>query len=76
MSNILEPALLSLGSVLDQPASQEIFLPEFKRAAENVAQILKEKPAIVAHSQNNFDGSGIRRLLSNKFEFDKVSYDS
>lgn len=38
-----------------------------------MAQHLKEKPAIVAHSQNTFDGSGIKKLLSNKFELHKVS---
>ncbi|KAL0334655.1 UNVERIFIED_CONTAM: hypothetical protein Sradi_4677400 [Sesamum radiatum] len=71
-SNILEPALESLGDALQQPVSQETFLAEFKRAAENVVQLLKEQPTIVAHSQNTFDGSGIRRLLSNKFELDKT----
>ncbi|KAL0356642.1 UNVERIFIED_CONTAM: hypothetical protein Scaly_1349900 [Sesamum calycinum] len=50
----------------------ETFLAEFKRAAENVVQLLKEQPTIFAHSQNTFDGSGIRRLLSNKFELDKT----
>ncbi|KAL0365599.1 UNVERIFIED_CONTAM: hypothetical protein Sangu_0657500 [Sesamum angustifolium] len=70
--NILEPALESLGDALQQPVSQETFLAEFKRAAENVVQLLKEQPTIVAHSQNTFDGSGIRRLLSNKFELDKT----
>ncbi|KAL2254816.1 uncharacterized protein LOC105169721 [Sesamum indicum] len=71
-SNILDPALESLGDALQQPVSQETFLAEFKRAAENVVQLLKEQPTIVAHSQNTFDGSGIRRLLSNKFELDKT----
>ncbi|GFP85957.1 hypothetical protein PHJA_000739500 [Phtheirospermum japonicum] len=42
------------------------------RAAENVVQLLKEQPAIVAHSQNTFDGSGVKRLLSNRFELDKM----
>lgn len=73
MTNILEPALEPLKDSLQDPVSQEWFLTEFKRAAENVAKLLKEQPAIVAHSQNTFDGSGIRRLMSNKFELDKVS---
>ncbi|KAH9657279.1 calcium-binding EF-hand family protein [Citrus sinensis] len=40
--------------------------------ADCVAQPLKEQPVIVAHSENIFDGSGIKRLLSNKFELDKT----
>lgn len=47
-------------------------LVEFKKLADCVAQRLKEQPVIVAHSENIFDGSGIKRLLSNKFELDKV----
>ncbi|KAL3814069.1 hypothetical protein ACJIZ3_015337 [Penstemon smallii] len=72
MCNIVEPALDSLGGALQQPVTQETFLGEFKRAADYVVQLLKEQPAIVAHSQNTFDGSGIKRLLSNKFELDKT----
>lgn len=74
MSDIVEPALVSCaaGENWDKPVSQETFLLEFKRAAEHVAQRLKEQPVIVAHSENTFDGSSIRRLLSNKFELDKV----
>lgn len=45
---------------------------EFKKPADCVAQRLKGQPVIVAHSENIFDGSGIKRLLSNKFELDKV----
>ncbi|CAA0827694.1 Calcium-binding EF-hand family protein [Striga hermonthica] len=72
-SNILEPAMESLGPALEQlPISQETFLAEFKKAAEKVVRILKEQPAIVAHSQNTFDGCGIKRLLSNKFELEKT----
>ncbi|CAI9764354.1 unnamed protein product [Fraxinus pennsylvanica] len=71
VSNIVEPALKSLGDVSRQPVSQATLLVEFKRAIESVAQHLKEKPAIVAHSQNTFDGSGIKKLLSNKFELHK-----
>ncbi|KAK4424083.1 hypothetical protein Salat_1601700 [Sesamum alatum] len=72
MSNVVEPALESLGNALQQPTSQDTFLAAFKKAAESVVRILKERPAIVAHSQNTFDGSGIKKLLSNKIELDKA----
>lgn len=71
-SNIITPALQSCGVAQEQPVSQEGFLLEFKKVAETVAQRLKEQPVIVAHSENTFDGSGIRRLLSNKFELEKT----
>ena len=71
----MEPALLSQdGSDLDKPVSQETFLEEFKIVAMSVANHLKEQPVIVAHSENTFDGSGVKRLLSNKFELDKVYF--
>lgn len=57
---------------LDQPVSQEAFFQEFKKFLTIIAQRLQHHPVIVAHTENTFDGSGIRRLLSNKFEFDKV----
>lgn len=73
MSNIVEPVLqVCGGQELEQPISQEAFLTEFKKVAGRVAQRLKEQPVIVAHSENTFDGSGIKRLLSNKFELDKT----
>nr|ACU24464.1 unknown [Glycine max] len=73
LSNIMEPALLSqAGSDLDKSVSQETFLEEFKIVAMSVANRLKEQPVIVAHSENTFDGSGVKRLLSNKFELDKI----
>lgn len=56
-----------------KPVSQETFLVEFRKVAECVAQHLEEQPVIVAHSENIFDGSGIKRLLSNKFELEKVN---
>ena len=56
----------------DEPVSQEIFLEEFKKVALSVVDRLREQPVIVAHSENTFDGSGVKRLLSNKFELDKV----
>ncbi|KAJ4716708.1 Calcium-binding EF-hand [Melia azedarach] len=73
MSNIVEPAIQSCGiDEQGKPVSQETFLVEFKKLAECVAQHLKEQPVIVAHSENTFDGTGIKRLLSNKFELDKT----
>ncbi|XP_024991864.1 uncharacterized protein LOC112525816 [Cynara cardunculus var. scolymus] len=70
--NIIAPALQSCGVGQDQPVSQDTFLVEFRKVAETVAQRLKEQPVIVAHSENTFDGTGIRRLLSNKFELEKT----
>ncbi|XP_038705643.1 uncharacterized protein LOC120001402 isoform X2 [Tripterygium wilfordii] len=73
VSSVVEPALQSCaGHNHDKPISQETFLVEFKKVAENVAQHLKEQPVIVAHTENTFDGSGIKRLLSNKFELEKT----
>ncbi|GAA0178946.1 calmodulin-related [Lithospermum erythrorhizon] len=72
MSNVIEPAIQSCGGVPHQPVSQEVFLAEFKRVAERLACHLREEPVIVAHSESTYDGSGIKRLLSNKFEFDKT----
>ncbi|KAK7283540.1 hypothetical protein RIF29_13113 [Crotalaria pallida] len=73
-NNILEPVLLSQGGgpYWDKPACEETFLEEFKKVALRVVDRLKEQPVIVAHSENTFDGSGIKRLLSNKFEIDKT----
>ncbi|XP_004230924.1 uncharacterized protein [Solanum lycopersicum] len=73
MSNVVEPVVEScIGATNEQPVTQETFLAEFKKVAESAAQRLKEQPVIVAHSENTFDGSGIKRLLSNKFELDKT----
>lgn len=74
MSTIVEPALDSctVDSYKETCISQYIFLVEFKKVSETVAQHLKEQPVIVAHSENTFDGNGIKRLLSNKFELDKT----
>ncbi|WJX36295.1 hypothetical protein P8452_24190 [Trifolium repens] len=70
-NNIVDPALLS--QALDRPITdQETFMEEFKKVALSVVNCLKEKPVIVAHSENTFDGSGVKRLLSNKFELDKT----
>ncbi|XAR59078.1 hypothetical protein NMG60_11014719 [Bertholletia excelsa] len=72
VSNIVEPAIESCGVDEQQPVSQETFIAEFKRVAARVAEILREQPVIVAHTENTFDGSSIKRLLSNKFELDKT----
>lgn len=74
MDNIVQPALQSCTGHhhSGKPVSQETFLVEFKKVAERIAQHLKEQPVIVAHSENTFDGSGVKRLLSNKFELDKI----
>ncbi|XP_019450916.1 PREDICTED: uncharacterized protein LOC109353171 [Lupinus angustifolius] len=74
INNIVEPALLSQGGYgWDKPVSyEEAFLEAFKKVALIMANRLKEQPVIVAHSENTFDGSGVKRLLSNKFELDKT----
>lgn len=69
MNTIIEPALQSCD---DQQVSQGTFLAEFKRIAGIVAINLNEQHVIVAHSEYTFDGSCIKRLLSNKFELDKT----
>jgi hypothetical protein len=73
MENVVEPALQELSAnQLDQPVSQEVFFQEFRKFLGIMALRLQQHPVIVAHTENTFDGSGIRRLLSNKFELDKV----
>lgn len=73
LSNIIEPVLQTLSSnQLEQTACQETFLDEFKKLVKGITHRLQEYPVIVAHSENTFDGSGIKRLLSNKFELDKL----
>ncbi|XP_062200928.1 uncharacterized protein LOC133903530 [Phragmites australis] len=73
MENIIEPALQEMRSdLLEQPVSQEVFFQEFKRFLGIITRRLQQHPVIVAHTEKTFDGSGIRRLLSNKFEVDKL----
>nr|DAD22367.1 TPA_asm: hypothetical protein HUJ06_023830 [Nelumbo nucifera] len=73
LSNIVEPALQPCAiNDHENPLSQETLLQEFKKVVQRVAQHLKEQPVIVAHTENTFDGSSIKRLQSNKFELDKV----
>ncbi|KAM0869092.1 hypothetical protein ACQ4PT_040885 [Festuca glaucescens] len=70
--NIVEPALKQLpADQLEQPASRDVFFEQLKKLLGDVAERLQEQPVIVAHTENTFDGSGVRRLLSNKFELDK-----
>lgn len=71
--SIIQPAMGHL-PVEDHggAVSQETFLTELKNVLGNVARGLKDHPVIVAHSENNFDGSGVNRLLSNTFELEKV----
>ncbi|KAM0898845.1 hypothetical protein ACQ4PT_021690 [Festuca glaucescens] len=71
--NIVEPALKQLpADQLEQPASRDVFFEQLKKHLGDVAEWLQEQPVIVAHTENTFDGSGVRRLLSNKFELDKL----
>lgn len=73
MESIIEPALQELpADELDQPVSQEVFFQEFRKYLGIIARRLQERPIIVAHTENTFDGAGIRKLLSSKQEFDKV----
>lgn len=77
--NIVEPVLGASGCGDDADQSgkptcdQGTFLEEFKNAGERLVQRLKEQPVIVAHAENTFDGSAVRRLLSSKLELDKVT---
>ncbi|KAI0500820.1 hypothetical protein KFK09_019037 [Dendrobium nobile] len=72
-SNVVEPALQSFSiDVLEMAASQEAFLDHFKKLLSEIVQHLQKRPVIVAHSENTFDGSGIRRLLANNFELGKL----
>lgn len=54
------------------PISQKTFEEIFKKVIESIAKKLKDQPVIVAHTEKTFDGNGIRELLSNKSELDKV----
>lgn len=71
--NIVEPALKQLpADQLEQTASRDVFFEQLKKLLGDVTERLQEQPVIVAHTENTFDGSGVRRLLSNKFELDKL----
>lgn len=72
-SNVVEPSLQSITiDVLERLASQEAFLEYFKKLICGIVECLQQRPVIVAHSENTFNGSGIRRLFANKFELDKL----
>ncbi|KAH7692569.1 P-loop containing nucleoside triphosphate hydrolase protein [Dioscorea alata] len=72
-SNVVEPALQSV-SRDDKfvPVSEEIFLEEFRKVVNKILKKLQEKPLIIAHSETNIDGSGIKTLLSDKNELRKT----
>ncbi|KAF5199057.1 Calcium-binding ef-hand family protein [Thalictrum thalictroides] len=73
VSNIVEPSLQCVVKHDGEyPITQEMLFEQFKKVAERLAQLLNEQPVIVAHSEQTFDGSGIRRLLSNSFEINKI----
>lgn len=73
VENIIEPATQQLSAdQLDGPASQEAFFQEFRKYLGIIARRLQERPVIVAHSENTFDGAGVKKILSNKPEFDKL----
>ncbi|KAM0882171.1 hypothetical protein ACQ4PT_032462 [Festuca glaucescens] len=73
VENIIEPAAQQLSAdQLDGPASQEAFFQEFRKYLGIIARRLQERPVIVAHSENTFDGAGVKKILSNKAEFDKL----
>ncbi|KAF7054644.1 hypothetical protein CFC21_062285 [Triticum aestivum] len=73
VENVVEPALQQLSAdELEQPASRDVFFEQLKKLLGSVAEQLQERHVIVAHTENTFDGSGVRRLLGNKFELDKL----
>ncbi|KAM0824373.1 hypothetical protein ACQ4PT_070246 [Festuca glaucescens] len=73
VENIIEPATQQLSAdQLDGPASHEAFFQEFRKYLGIIARRLQERPVIVAHSENTFDGAGVKKILSNKAEFDKL----
>ncbi|CAL4938531.1 unnamed protein product [Urochloa decumbens] len=73
VENIIEPALQQLpADQLEQPATRDGFFRQLKELLGAVADRLQEHPVIVAHTENTYDGSGVRRLLANKFELDKL----
>jgi len=71
--NIVEPALRQLpADQLEQPASRDGFVERLRELLGAVAERLQEQAVIVAHTENTYDGSGVKRLLANKFELDKL----
>ncbi|KAL5217320.1 hypothetical protein ABZP36_018004 [Zizania latifolia] len=73
VDNLIESALKQLpAGQLEQPASQDVFFEQLKKLLSNITERLQDQPVIVAHTENTFDGSGVKRLLDNKFELDKL----
>jgi len=72
--NIVEPALQQLPAdqLEQQPASRDDLFQQLKKLLCAIADRLQEQPVIVAHTENHYDGSGVKRLLANKFELDKL----
>jgi len=73
VDNVVDPALQRLSvDELEQKASKDFFVEQLRKLLGHVAERLQEQPVIVAHTENTFDGNGVRRLLANKFELDKL----
>ncbi|KAL6645917.1 hypothetical protein ACP70R_017525 [Stipagrostis hirtigluma subsp. patula] len=73
LNNIIEPALQLLpADQLEQPVSRDGFFEQLKKLLGAIADRLQEHPVIVAHTESTYDGSGVKRLLANKFELDKL----
>lgn len=73
LENIVEPALQQLpADQLEQTASRDDLSQQLKKLLGAIADRLQEQPVIVAHTENYYDGSGVKRLLDNKFELDKL----
>lgn len=74
--HIVEPALQQLPAddqlEQQQPASRDDLFQQLKKLLGAIADRLQEQPVIVAHTENHYDGSGVNRLLANKFELDKL----
>ncbi|XP_066396185.1 uncharacterized protein [Miscanthus floridulus] len=73
--NIVEPALQQLlpaDQLEQQPASRDDLFQQLKKLLGAIADRLQEQPVIVAHTESHYDGSGVKRLLANKFELDKL----
>ncbi|KMZ64209.1 Calcium-binding EF hand family protein [Zostera marina] len=76
--NITGPAMdcVKIGDHPMKHSMQQTFVDEFRKVVANIAGRLEQHPVIVAHSEKTFDGSSVRRLLSDQTEFDKVKKNS
>ncbi|XP_047314001.1 uncharacterized protein LOC124917682, partial [Impatiens glandulifera] len=72
--NILIPSLdLGYVHIHDEDLiTRETILEELKKAVRRIAQYLKENPVILARNECIYDGSEIKKLLSNKLELNKI----